>query len=50
MTIEKRLKTIQLINKVERNQKFSKKIGTLNISSFEGAGKTNGVVQEIENK
>lgn len=35
MTIEKRLRTIRLINKIERNQRFSRKIGTLNRSYFE---------------
>ena len=48
MTTERRIRTIQLINKVDRNPQYSQRIGTWNISSFEGERKTNGVVQEVE--
>lgn len=50
MTTERRIRTIQLINKVDRNPKYSQRIGTWNISSFEGERKNNGIVQKSKNK
>ena len=48
MTIEKRIKTIQLINKIDRNPKFSKRIGTVNKSYFEADENICGIVNIFE--